>query len=72
LCFKDVQETEALRRSSDQIHNGRLDESLLRQELLQLDCEDVRVLICGTKSFNRDMVDSVARIGLTEKDYFVF
>lgn len=72
VLSQEVPGSGAKKRSSDQIHYGRLDEALLRQELLQLNCEDVKVLICGTKSFNRDMVGSVQRIGLNEKDYFVF
>ena len=71
-CAKEQSKSGTKTRSSDWIHRGRLDETLLRQELQQLDCERVKMLVCGTKSFNRDMVDSVKRIGLSEKHYFVF
>ena len=59
-------------RSSDHILRGRLGETLLREELGQISSERVRVLICGTRSFNTDMADAVKRIGLSGKDIFVF
>ena len=59
-------------RFSDHVLLGRLDETLLKEELQQISSERVRVLICGTRSFNTDMVDAVKRIGLGEKDIFVF
>ena len=59
-------------RSSDHVLHGRLDETLLKEELHQISSDRFRVLICGTRSFNTDMVDAVKRIGLGEKDIFVF
>ncbi|XP_069126217.1 LOW QUALITY PROTEIN: NADH-cytochrome b5 reductase-like [Argopecten irradians] len=57
---------------TDKIHLGRLDRDLLVSELETLGVSNTRVLISGTKSFDKDMLKYCGIIGLANCDIHKF
>ena len=58
-------------RYGDNIHYGRVNEDIVR-ERIGYKTDTTLVLICGTRSFDKDMINYVKRCGITEKNYFKF
>ncbi len=58
-------------RYGDEIRFGRIDESMLREAVADR-TEGTLVLICGTKSFDKDMINYAKRCGVPEGNYFKF
>lgn len=60
-------------RYGDRIHYGRITETLVQGEIGDTtDTDTILVLISGTKSFDKDMVNFVKRAGLSEEQYHKF
>ncbi|CAH1244290.1 CYB5RL [Branchiostoma lanceolatum] len=55
----------------DEIHHGRVDQAVLSAELPPPG-SGVLVLICGTRSFNSDMEESLKALGFSQTDIFRF
>lgn len=53
----------------DQVVFSRLTEDLLKEELKGDDLPSMRVIICGTRSFDNDMMQFVASTGLHADQY---
>ncbi|XP_046554367.1 NADH-cytochrome b5 reductase-like [Haliotis rubra] len=58
-------------RYGDQVHAGRVSDTLLDSELGNKK-ENLLVLICGTKTFEADMIDHLKTLGLSEDKFFRF
>lgn len=60
----------------DSIHFGRIDGGLIRKGMSACLAEDSEiqsmVLICGTKSFDKDMINFLCKAGCTKDSYFKF
>lgn len=50
---------------------GRIDQELVSREMPQ-PSRDVHVLICGTKSFDKDMIKYLKAAGYTSDTYYKF
>ncbi|XP_078353780.1 NADH-cytochrome b5 reductase-like isoform X2 [Oculina patagonica] len=55
----------------DHVSYGRITQELVSREMPE-PSRDVRVLICGTKSFDKDMINYLKAIGYTSDMYFKF
>ena len=55
-------------RYGDRVRHGRVTEDVVREEVGP-DTEAIRVIICGTRSFDKDMINFVKRLGLSEGQY---
>ena len=58
-------------RYGDKIHYGRINETIIG-ERIGGNTSTTLILVCGTKSFDKDMINFVKRCGITEKNYFKF
>ncbi|XP_031555005.1 NADH-cytochrome b5 reductase-like [Actinia tenebrosa] len=58
-------------RYGDRIHYGRIDKDLLSHEI-PAPSNKVFVLICGTKSFDKDMINFLSQLGYDGSTYFRF
>ncbi len=60
----------------DRIHYGRIDAELIEKEmggfLAETNEKRSTVLICGTKSFDKDMINFLLKAGCTRNSYFKF
>lgn len=57
----------------DKVHIGRIDKKLVEQEMPRpQDSHMTLVLICGTDSFNDDMIKYLNEIGFTSDMYFKY
>ena len=60
----------------DRVHYGRIDAGLVEQELGHFleEANETKsvVLICGTKSFDKDMINFLKKAGCTSHAYFKF
>lgn len=60
----------------DKIHYGRINAELVEKEMGDILGENGEkrniVLICGTKSFDKDMINILHRAGCTKQSYFKF
>ena len=68
---QDSADSGVRRRYGDDVRYQRLDEDLLKDELGE-EHQDTFILICGTKSFDKDMVNYLRRLGVPEPNYFRF
>ena len=57
---------------TDLIHRGRCDKQLLSSELDNLPLSDTKVMICGSKLYNKTMADTVKQLGIQENNVFIF
>lgn len=55
----------------DKVYYGRIDQELVSREMPQ-PSPDVQILICGTKSFDKDMINYLKISGYTPDMYFKF
>ncbi|XP_070535831.1 NADH-cytochrome b5 reductase-like [Ptychodera flava] len=58
-------------RYGEQVHYGRMDETLVVKETSPVK-DDTMILICGTKSFDKDMIKYLTKSGYSSKNYFKF
>lgn len=70
-AFQETYESSSCYRYGDQVHAGRVTATLLDTELGGRK-ENLLVLICGTKTFEADMIDHLNTLGLSEDKYFRF
>lgn len=60
----------------DQVYHGRINEELVRREMAcflpETGSGKSTVLICGTKSFTKDMINLLLKNGATKQSYFKF
>ncbi|XP_046328891.2 NADH-cytochrome b5 reductase-like isoform X2 [Haliotis rufescens] len=68
---QETDESSSCYRYGDQVHAGRVTATLLDTELGDRK-ENLLVLICGTKTFEADMIDHLNTLGLSEDKYFRF
>lgn len=63
-------------RYGDEVYHGRIDRELVEREmsgfLPDVDQTESTVLICGTKSFDKDMINILHKSGCTKNSYFKF
>ena len=57
---------------TDLIHRGRCDKQLLSTELDKLPLSETKVMICGSKMYNKSMSDTVKQLGIMEHNVFIF
>ena len=55
----------------DKVHFGRIDFSLVQKEMPRPSGQNL-VLICGTKSFDKDLINHLHKMAYTEEMYFKF
>lgn len=67
---QSLEETPGMVRYGDKVHFGRIDSDVVRKEMPG-PCERNIVLICGTKSFDKDMINYLGKAGYA-KMYFKF
>ena len=58
-------------RYGDKVHFGRVDSDLVRKEMPSPNMRNM-VLICGTKSFDKDMINYLTKAGYAKEMYFKF
>ena len=58
---QDTKADPGLIKYGDQVHYGRLDFEVVKRELPQ--AMESQVLICGTRSFDKDMINHLSKIG---------
>ncbi|XP_071118719.1 NADH-cytochrome b5 reductase-like [Haliotis cracherodii] len=68
---QETDESSSCYRYGDQVHAGRVTATLLDTELGDRK-ENLLVLICGTKTFEADMIEHLNTLGLSEDKYFRF
>lgn len=66
-----VQEHKGSLKYQDRVHYGRIDVDLVKQQM-PLPSPKHYILICGTKSFDKDMINYLLQLGYTENMYFKF
>ena len=71
-CTEEKLETEkGLVRYGDKIKYGRITAELVHAEMSPPSDENC-VLVCGTKSFDKDMINYLLKMGYTRKSIFKF
>ncbi|XP_077993773.1 NADH-cytochrome b5 reductase-like [Glandiceps talaboti] len=55
----------------EQVHYGRLDEAMVVKETSPIK-DNTMILICGTKSFDKDMIKYITKAGYAKDSYFKF
>lgn len=68
---QDTQEQKGLLKYQDKVHYGHINEEIIQCEMpppSQKHC----ILICGTKSFDKDMINYLLKLGYTKSMYFKF
>lgn len=68
---QQTQEHKGLLRYQDKVHYGRIDMELVKTEM-PVPSPKHCVLICGTKSFDKDMINYLLKLGYTKSMYFKF
>ena len=71
LLFQDTPEDCPGKRYNDDVQYGRLTMESVHQEIAG-NTTDTLVLISGTKSFDKDMINYVKKIGLEDANIFKF
>ncbi|KAK2155937.1 hypothetical protein LSH36_226g01023 [Paralvinella palmiformis] len=72
VLSKEIEEDYVYHRYGDEVVFGsRLTEPMVRQYILNY-TDSVRVLICGTKSFNEDMLSYLRNMDIPGKDIYKF
>ncbi|KDR06869.1 hypothetical protein L798_03350 [Zootermopsis nevadensis] len=59
-------------RYGEIIRKGKMDKSVIHEHLAGKTLQRVLVLICGTKSFNKDMINYVKQIGVQDENIHLF
>ena len=59
-------------RFGDRVHFGRINSSLVAMEMAPASDDKSVVLICGTKSFDKDMINYLSKAGYSKDKYFKF
>lgn len=59
-------------RYNETVHAGRINTDVINKELDGKKLYEVFVLICGTKPFNKDMINFLKQSGLTENNIYLF
>ena len=68
---QEVQEHKGLLKYQDKVHYGRIDMDLVKTEMPPPLLKH-SILICGTKSFDKDMINHLLKLGYTKSMYFKF
>ena len=69
--FQDSpEEVNKIKRYHDKVHYGRVVEEDLKR--LVGSVNNTFVLICGTKSFDKDMINFLKKIGFSDDRYYKF
>ena len=66
-----AQEDKGLLKYQDEVHYGRIDVDLVKREMPPPSPKHC-ILICGTKSFDKDMINYLLKLGYVESMYFKF
>ncbi|EDO28600.1 predicted protein [Nematostella vectensis] len=66
------QEDDAQVKYGDHVHFGRIDQALLSSQLPSTPDPSVQVLMCGTKSFDKDMIKYLHTMRYTDSMFFKF
>lgn len=71
---KSVENLNSKYRYGDKIHHGRITQGTIEEELKQkLPVNDnYLVLICGTRSFDKDMMNYCENVGIPEENLHKF
>lgn len=67
----EVRSDPGLVKYGDKVHYGRLDSEIVSREMPEASLENF-VLICGTRSFDKDMINYLSRKGYTKDLYHKF
>ena len=68
---KTAQENKGLLKYQDKVHYGRIDMDLVKHEMPPPSPKHC-ILICGTKSFDKDMINYLLKLGYANSMYFKF
>ena len=68
---QEIQENKGLLKYQDKVHHGRIDVDLVKAEMPP-PSQKHRILICGTRTFDKDMINHLLKLGYTENMYFKF
>ncbi|XP_002731243.2 NADH-cytochrome b5 reductase-like [Saccoglossus kowalevskii] len=72
VCYVLSQEPNtSIHRYGEEVHYGRLDEDLVVKETTPVR-SNTMILICGTKSFDKDIIKYITKTGYTKDCYFKF
>lgn len=71
IVTKEGEADQSKVKYGDQVSYGRITQELVSREMPE-PSRDVRVLICGTKSFDKDMINFLKAYGYTSDMYFKF
>lgn len=69
--IQEVQEDKGLLKYQDKVHYGRIDVDLVKSKMPPPSPEHY-ILICGTKSFDKDMINYLLKLGYAKSMYFKF
>ncbi|XP_069684819.1 NADH-cytochrome b5 reductase-like [Periplaneta americana] len=59
-------------RYGESVRKGKIVKEVIDKELANKELKQVRVLICGTKSFNKDMLNYVKKFGIPDDNVHLF
>ena len=71
LILQETPEASSQYRYDEEVHHGRVTRTLLDKQIASKS-GNIKVLICGPKSFESDMIDHLIALGLSEHQYFRF
>ncbi|KAJ9578258.1 hypothetical protein L9F63_005528 [Diploptera punctata] len=66
------QVVETQSRYSETVHSGRIDKDVISRILSGKKLDQIFVLICGTKPFNKDMINFLKHFGISESNIQLF
>ncbi|XP_045027761.1 NADH-cytochrome b5 reductase-like [Daphnia magna] len=66
------QEVEAVRRFNEDINHHRLNEDVVNNELKLITHDNLRVYLCGPKSFEKNIIDNLTKIGIAKSSILTF
>ncbi len=69
---QSLQAAKGLIQYGDRVHFGRVDCELVQKEMPSPEKEKNMVMICGTKSFDKDMINHLLKAGYKKDTYFKF
>ena len=69
--LQKAQEHKGLLKYQDEVHYGRIDIDLVKREMPPPSPRHC-ILICGTKSFDKDMINYLLKLGYADSMYFKF
>ena len=71
LFFQESEADKSNVKYGDKVYYGRINQEIVSREMPKPSA-DVQILICGTKSFDKDMINYLKISGYTPDMYFKF